>query len=50
MNAFRKIEEKDLKTPLSIILSLIQEVNIIAKEKINYVFIIDQIKFEKIHL
>ena len=43
---FHKIEEKDLKSPLSMILCIIQEISLIGEQGIKYIFIIDQIKFD----
>lgn len=46
INSFHKIEEEDLKTPLSMILNIIKDVS--KEQNMNYIFIIDQIKFDDI--
>ena len=48
IKSFHKIEEENLKTPLSMILSIIKDVSQMKNENMNYIFIIDQIKFDDI--
>ena len=48
-NAFHKIEEKDLKSPLSMILSIIEEISLKEDQEMMHIFIIDQIKFDDIN-
>lgn len=49
MNAFHKIEEQEIKTPLGMILSIIEDVSLLGKKEFKYIFIIDQIKFGDIN-
>ena len=49
MNAFHKIEEQEIKTPLGMILRIIEDVSLLGKKEFKYIFIIDQIKFGDIN-
>ena len=47
-SSFHKIVEKDLKSPLAMILNIIEDINSKNEADIKYIFIIDQIKFDDI--